>query len=538
MVTRLQNSSAIPAPSRHVARDALPTLPAPAVCEQARRSRDSRFDGLFFTGVPSTGVYCRPVCPAPFAKRVRYFGTAPAAEAAGFRPCLRCRPELSPRDGTWQRGDQLLARALKLIDSGALADSGLPALAEQLEISERQLRRIFVERLGAPPIAVLATRRLLFAKQLLTETNLAITEIALAAGFGSLRRFNAAFLAAYRMAPRVLRKERELTSGQTLRLRLAFRPPYDFAAMLAFLRARTLTGIEIVDSASYLRVIAADGHDQQAGPGWLRVSAWPGDEHALALEVHGIPPARLLDVVGRVRRMLDLDADPVAIAQVLGADPVLAPLLEARPGMRLPSGWDGFEIAVRAIVGQQVSVAAARTVASRLAARFGAALDGASEPGLAYSFPTPAALASADLSAVGLTRSKAATIKGIAQAVLDGTIDFVGTRTLDETTRRWVELPGIGPWTAQYIALRALGHPDAFPAEDLVLRREAAQGRDALTARALLARADRWRPWRAYAATLLGPPAAAASRGLPARAGPPDLSRVSGSHLRTEETPR
>jgi AraC family transcriptional regulator of adaptative response / DNA-3-methyladenine glycosylase II len=236
--------------------------------------------------------------------------------------------------------------------------------------------------------------------------------------------------------------------------------------------------------------------------------------------------------------MLDLDADPVAIAQVLGADPVLAPLLEARPGMRLPSGWDGFEIAVRAIVGQQVSVAAARTVASRLAARFGAALDGASEPGLAYSFPTPAALASADLSAVGLTRSKAATIKGIAQAVLDGTIDFVGTRTLDETTRRWVELPGIGPWTAQYIALRALGHPDAFPAEDLVLRREAAQGRDALTARALLARADRWRPWRAYAATLLWTHAADASRGMPARARPPDLSRVSGSHLRTEETPR
>ena len=472
------------------------TVPAIQVCEQARLSRDPRFDGLFFTAVSSTGIYCRPVCPAPRPKRenITYFGNAAAAEAAGFRPCLRCRPELSPNDGAWRRGDATIARALKLIDAGALAEQPLSALALRVGIGERQLRRLFVDRLGAAPIGVHGTRRLLFAKQLLTETALPITQIALAAGFGSLRRFNTTFRESYRMAPRELRRRRPTSADDGLALRLGYRPPYDFAAMLAFLRGRALPGVEAVDDAGYRRAIGP-----AAMPGWLRVSAWPGDEHALKLELHGAPPARLLEVVNRLRRMFDLDADPLAIAGALSHDPRLRPLLQERPGLRLPSGWDGFEIAVRAILGQQVSVAAARTLAARLAQRFGPPLPEGFAPGLQHLFPTPEALAEADLTAIGLTRARADTVRTVACAVLDGRVDFKPERTLDEFVARWVALPGVGPWTAHYIALRALGHPDAFPADDLVLQRALPDDGSRLTARALTVRAEAWRPWRAYA---------------------------------------
>lgn len=478
----------------------LPALPDPRTCEQARLSRDPRFDGLFFTAVTSTRIYCRPVCPAPPPKpeNVTYLPTAAAAEAAGFRPCLRCRPELSPADGTWRRGDALVARALKLIDQGALADAPLSALAERVHVGERQLRRLFVERLGAPPVGVHGTRRLLFAKQLLTETRLPITEVALAAGFGSLRRFNATFQDAYRMAPRDLRKREAPADGDALVLRLDYRPPYDFTAMLDFLRGRALPGIEQVDARSYARAFALDGV-----PGWLRVSRWPGrgeSAHALRLEVHGAPASALLVLVARVRRMFDLDADPVAIAQALRTDARLAPLLRARPGLRLPSGWDGFEIAVRAIIGQQVSVAAARTVTARLSQRFGTAVpDALAVQGFGHLFPAPESLAEADLAGLGMTGARAETVRGIAQALLDGRVDFRVDHTLDAFVDRWTALKGIGPWTAQYIALRALGHPDAFPAEDLVLQRALPDDGSRLTATALKTHAERWRPWRGYA---------------------------------------
>jgi AraC family transcriptional regulator of adaptative response / DNA-3-methyladenine glycosylase II len=470
------------------------SLPSPQACERARLSRDPRFDGLFFTAVRSTGIYCRPVCPAPTPKRenITYFGNAAAAEAAGFRPCLRCRPELSPGDGAWRRGDAAVARALKLIDEGLLAEQPLSALAERVNLGERQLRRLFVERLGAPPIGVHGTRRLLFAKQLLTDTALPITDVAMAAGFGSLRRFNATFREAYRMAPRDLRKRPRARTGETLVLRLGYRPPYDFASMLGFLRGRALPGVEVVDDTSYARAIGRDA--------WLRVSAWPGGEHALKLEMHGAPPAALLGYVGRLRRMFDLDADPQAIRAAVSQSARLKPLLRKRPGLRVPSGWDGFEIAVRAVIGQQVSVAAARTVTARIAHRFGHALPPpAAMPGLTHLFPSPAVLADADLDGIGLTRARAATVRTIAQAVLDGRVDFRADRTLDDFVSRWVALPGIGPWTAQYIALRALGHPDAFPAEDLVLQRAAPNDGSRLTAKALLLQAEAWRPWRAYA---------------------------------------
>ena len=473
-----------------------PSLPDLQVCEQARLSRDARFDGLFFTAVKSTGIYCRPVCPAPAPKpaNIVYYGNAAAAEAAGFRPCLRCRPELSPGDGAWRRGDEVVARALKLIDQGMLAEQPLSALAERVDIGERQLRRLFVNRLGVAPIGVHGTRRLLFAKQLLTETTLPITEVALAAGFGSLRRFNATFLDAYRMAPRDLRRLPTAAQEGVLVLRLGYRPPYDFTAMLDFLRGRALPGVESVDEHSYARMVgSADS------PGWLRVSAWPNGEHALKLELRGVPSTELLQIVNRLRRMFDLDADPHAIASALSVDARLRPLLKKRPGLRLPSGWDGFEIAMRAIIGQQVSVAAARTFTARLAQAFGEPLPVDFAPGLSHLFPAPEALADADLSRIGLTRTRADTVRTVARAVLDGRVDFRSERTLEDFVMRWVALPGIGPWTASYIAMRALGHPDAFPADDLVLQKAVPTDGERMTAKALTACAEAWRPWRAYA---------------------------------------
>jgi len=469
------------------------TLLPHQVCERARLSRDARFDGLFFTAVTSTRIYCRPVCPAPTPKpgNVTYFPNAAAAEAAGFRPCLRCRPELSPGDGAWRRGDAAVARAIKLIHEGALATGSVEALAERVHLGDRQLRRLFVERLGATPLGVHATRRLLFAKQLLTETDLSITDVAMAAGFGSLRRFNTTFREAYRMAPRDLRKRPAAPRGEALTLRLGYRPPYDLDLMFAFLRGRAIPGIEVVDETGYRRAISPTG--------WLRVSAWPGGEPALKLELHGIAPLQLQSIVQRVRRMFDLDADPQAIAAALSADRRLRPMLARRPGLRLPSGWDGFEIAVRAIIGQQVSVAAARTVASRVAQRFGTVLETPLIDGLDALFPTPEVLADADLTSVGLTRARAGTIRTVAQAMLDGRVDFATERTLGDFVERWVALPGIGPWTAHYIAMRALSHPDAFPAEDLVLQKTLPVDGTRLTARALSAQAEAWRPWRAYA---------------------------------------
>ena len=474
----------------------LPILPAPHVCEQARLSRDARFDGLFFTAVSSTGIYCRPVCPAPTPKRenVRYYASAAAAEAAGFRPCLRCRPELAPGNEEWRRGDHVVARALKLIEAGALAEQSLEELAARVGIGARQLRRLFVERVGAPPISVHTTRRLLFAKQLLTETALPVTEVALASGYRSLRRFNAAFAQANRMPPRELRRHPRAAIGTPLLLRLGYRPPYDFAALLGFLRTRALPGVEQVDEHAYARVFGpADA------PGWLRLSAWPGGEHALQLQLHCPQPTQLLGVVTTLRRMFDLDANPQAIADRFRGDSVLAPLAARHPGLRLPGGWDGFEIAVRAVLGQQISVAAARTLATRIVQRWGEPLAMSPMPGLERLFPTPAALARADLREVGLTTARAATISGMAQALLDGRVDFRAEQSLDAFVARWIALPGIGEWTAHYIAMRILGDPDAFPAADLILRRKAAADAVPLGTKALTARAEAWRPWRAYA---------------------------------------
>lgn len=470
-------------------------LPDPRICEQARLSRDARFDGLFFTAVTSTGIYCRPVCPAPAPRRenIVYYASAAAAESAGFRPCLRCRPELAPGNDVLRRGDALVSRALQLIDNGELEEHSLAQLAQRLAMSDRQLRRLFVARLGAAPLAVHTTRRLLFAKQLLSETGLPITQVALASGFRSLRRFNAAFQAAYCLAPREVRKQPRNEAGDCLVLRLGYRPPYDFPALLAFLRDRALPGLEVIGADAYARAFgAADA------PGWLKVSAWGEGEHALKLELHGAKPAQLLGLVAKLRRLFDLDADPHAIAATLGADPAMRARIARRPGLRLPGAWDGFELAVRAVLGQQVSVAAARTLAGRLLQRHGQALPQALGPGLSVQFPDAPTLAQADLAGLGLTGARMATIRAIARGVSDGRVDFRPGRTLDEFVARWMQLPGIGAWTAHYIALRACSHPDAFPADDLILRRALVPG-ITLSRAQLIRQAEAWRPWRGYA---------------------------------------
>lgn len=469
-----------------------PLMPTTMQCEQARLARDARFDGLFYTAVRSTGIYCRPVCPAPPPKRenVSYFPSAAAASAAGYRPCLRCRPELSPDDANLLH-DETLHRALALLNEGLLQDQPVTALADAMGLSARQLQRLFVARLGATPAQLHTTRRLLLAKQLLTETALPVTQIALAAGFNSLRRFNSAFLEGCGMPPSALRKRHGAVAGGEPVLRLAYRPPLDFSAMLAFLRRRSLPGIECIDDTSYQRVVVANGTASL-----IRVSADP-KRPELRLQLGTTDPRAIPAIVAKVRRVFDLDADLGTVHACLAREPLLARGIDERPGLRIPGGWDGFEVAARAVLGQQVSVAAATTLARRLVDRFGEHLPGMPE-GLDRQFPAPATLVDAPLESIGLPRTRAATLRAVARACAEGRLDFSRAQSLEEFVQRAVALPGIGPWTAHYMALRALGMPDAFPAGDLVLQQVLGQDKR-LTERETEQRSQAWRPWRAYA---------------------------------------
>ncbi len=470
----------------------LASLPSAEICDRARLARDARFDGLFFIAVRSTGIYCRPVCPAPSPKRqnIRYYGSAAAAAAAGYRPCLRCRPELSP-EANARGGETAVQRALALIAEGALQEGSMEDLAARVGLGGRQLRRVFLEHAGATPMAVHTTRRLLLAKQLLTETQLPVTQVALAAGFGSLRRFNAAFLQGCAMPPSAIRRQRAEAPGNSMTLRLAYRPPLDFAVMLAFLAKRALPGIERISTDSYERVIA-----EGSGSRWIRVTADEAKPE-LRLEISEGDPRAIPDIVRRVRRMFDLDADLQAVHAVLRETPLLADALARRPGLRVPGGWDGFEVAVRAVLGQQVSVAGATTLARRLVDGYGGALEHG-RPGLDRAFPRPDALRDAPLETIGLPRSRATTLRNLAAAVIEGRIHFGAGQRLEDFVTAFVALPGIGPWTAHYVAMRALGHPDAFPAGDLVLQ-QVMGGARRLSERETDARSQAWRPWRAYA---------------------------------------
>jgi AraC family transcriptional regulator of adaptative response / DNA-3-methyladenine glycosylase II len=469
----------------------------PTVLERARLSRDPRFDGKFFIAVTSTGIYCRPICPAspsPRRGNVRYFASAAAAAEAGFRPCLRCRPEAAPGTPAWLGTSAVVRRALRLIHEGALDDTSVGDFASRVGVGARHLDRLFLQHVGASPLAVAQTRRLHFAKRLIDESDLPMTQIALAAGFGSLRRFNDAFQKAYRRPPRELRRERRApparSGGDEVSLALAYRPPYDWSHLREFLARRATPGVERVDEESYGRLIRTD-----AGPAVIDVRPLRGRD-ALQLRVHGAPPSALFQIATAARRVFDLSADPALLAASLGADPLLRPLVRRRPGVRIPGTWDAFECAVRAVLGQQVSVAAARTLAGRLVARAGEPV-ATPVAGLDRLFPTPQALVAASLDGLGLTGARITAVKSLAAAVVAGRLAF--DRPAEEIVARLVELPGFGEWTAQYIALRALGEPDAFLGGDLIVRRMAADGGTPLSVKELERRAEAWRPWRGYA---------------------------------------
>ena len=474
------------------------TLPDNDVCERARQSRDARFDGRFFVAVLTTGIFCRPVCPArmPAAANVRFFPSAATALDAGYRPCLRCRPERAPEGAPAGDRSRSVQAAVARIEAGALDEGSVAALARTLGLSARQLTRQFVAELGVAPAAFARARRIAVAKQLIDETALPFTQVAALAGFGSLRRFNETVQAVWARPPTALRRERrpahpepaasDGAAAPGVRLQLALRPPYHCAWMLDYLRARAVPGVEAVHGDTWVRTLPG---------GELRVRV---TDAALVVSLHGdLTRARLGDVLRRVRRVFDVGADGRAIDAHLGADARLAALVARDPGLRVPGAWDGFELAVRAVLGQQVSVAGATTLAARLVQRFGSP----EGEGRAL-FPDAQALADANVAAIGMPETRGEAIRQLARACLEGRVQLEAGLTPDELSAQLVALPGIGPWTAQYVAMRALGHPDAFPAEDIVLRKVVVPGQT-LGARELLRHADAWRPWRAYAVMYL-----------------------------------
>jgi AraC family transcriptional regulator of adaptative response / DNA-3-methyladenine glycosylase II len=468
-------------------------------CYRAVRQRDARFDGRFFAGVKTTGVYCRPVCPArtPLSKNVIFFPTAAAAQEAGFRPCLRCRPETAPDLGAWRGTSNTVSRALSLIELGALDEAEVDVLAGRLGVGERQLRRLFRQHLGASPVAVAQTRRVLLAKQLIHETRLPMAEIAFAAGFGSIRRFNETFRTLFGRPPIELRRAAgsDFPTGPAgeIVLLLRYQPPYDWGATIGFLQRRAIAGVEHVTPQRYARSVALDGLQGT-------VAVEPAGGNALRATVCFPKLSALPAIIARLRRVFDLGADPVAIARHLAKDPTLAPLVKARPGLRVPGAWDGFELAMRAVLGQQITVTAAARLAARLVAAHGERLSAAPEH-LTHIFPRAETIAAADLATLGMPRSRAAALSAVAAAAVADPHLFDANCGLDDAVRRLRAIRGVGEWTAQYIALRQLREPDAFPAADLGLIRAMAgrEGRGSSSSE-LLDRADAWRPWRAYAA--------------------------------------
>lgn len=467
-------------------------------CYRALQGRDARFDGRFFVAVRTTGIYCRPICPArtPKLENVEFHASAASAQEAGFRPCLRCRPECAPDLAGWRATSRTVSRALALIADGALDSGDVEALAARLGIGERQLRRLFDKHLGASPIAVAQTRRVLLAKQLLHETRMKMVDVAFAAGFGSLRRFNETFRGLYGRPPSALRRDASATSAAAtgITLTLSYAAPYDWPAMLAFFAARAIPGVECVEGDHYRRTIDVNGCH-----GSIDVAPL-ARRNALAATIRMADLRALPAIIGRIRHVFDLGSDVAAINAQLAADPSLAALIAARPGLRVPGAWDPFELAVRAVLGQQITVVAARRLAAQLVAAHGEPFAGGPHDGLTTVFPSAARLASATI-ALGMPQSRIATLRGIAAAAVADPQLFACDGDLDAKVARLRALPGIGEWTAHYIALRALREPDAFPAADIGLLR-ALEDCDRVrpTPAALLARAEQWRPWRAYAA--------------------------------------
>lgn len=472
--------------------DATPTPIDAEAAYRALETRDARFDGRLFIGVTSTGIYCRPVCRVRLPKRanMRFYGNAASAERDGFRPCLRCRPELAPGLSLADSSPVLAEQAARLIREAVHAGHSvaMPAVAARLGVSDRHLRRIFQTAHGVTPIDFLTTQRLLLAKQLLTDTAEPITAIALASGYDSLRRFHAAFAERYRLSPSALRREGRAHSGATVALRLGWRPPYDIDAMLSFLARRQLPGVESVEGPALRRTLALPQADGRLASGWL-VARFAPEQCELQVELAPSLAPVLGLVLQRLRQAFDLDADPQAIDAALAALP--------GAGQRLPGAIDGFETAVRAILGQQVSVKAACTLAQRLVARFGAPIDTPFHE-LTRLFPSAAALAEADAAAIGtlgIVRQRVGAIQALAREVAAGRIELHRAAPLDETLAALRALPGIGEWTVQLIAMRVLAWPDAWPAADIGL----CQALGTRDPKHTVTLAEAWRPWRAYA---------------------------------------
>ncbi|MBC3883655.1 DNA-3-methyladenine glycosylase 2 family protein [Undibacterium griseum] len=470
---------------------------------RALTAKDSRFDGVFFTGVSTTGIYCRPICTVktPRLSSCTFFKSAAAAEAAGYRPCLRCRPELAP-----YALQQNLAHAIwRQIAAGALNEDGLESFSARIGLSSRQVRRVLLQEFGVSPVELAQTQRLLFAKKLLQETRLGMAELAFAAGFGSVRRFNALFQSRYQLAPGEIRRAAG-QRGDGILLRLAYRPPYDWDAVAAYLQGRAMPGLECVTGQggqrSYIRSVRLDGYQ-----GWLQVSHCP-EKNQLQLQVAPELTPVLMPLLARVRQQFDLEANPSVIRQHLAADSLLAPVVQRYPGLRVPGAFDSFELAIRAVLGQQVSVAGATTVAGRLVQRFGTPCT-TPFPGITHHFPEPAtlaALAPEVLAGIGIPGARAASLQQVARFALERGFELAPGSTLEQVLAKLKAIRGVGEWTAQYIAMRALRFPDAFPAGDLGLQKAAAAlhpGHPRCTEKQLLARAGDWSPWRSYAALWL-----------------------------------
>jgi AraC family transcriptional regulator, regulatory protein of adaptative response / DNA-3-methyladenine glycosylase II len=457
------------------------------ICWQAIRSRDRRFDGRFFVAAVTTGVYCRSICPVPFAKpnNISLYPSAAAAETGGFRPCRRCRPETSPGTPAWIGSSAVVSRALRLMREGALNDGDVESLAERLGIGSRQLRRLFVQYLGASPVKIASTHRVHFARSLIEETDLPMSTVALNAGFNSIRQFNHAIRTTSGQSPSELRRSRDssLTAPRQsgLVIRLNYRPPLNWSALISFLGSRATPGVELVEQGSYRRTIATG-----ASAGVIDIR--PDQEHArLIVRVELADYDGLMTVVERVRRIFDLGADPLQIASHLSRDPALKPLLDERPGLRVPGVWDDFELVVRAILGYQLPAMESNALAGELVRAFGRPIE-TPVARLTHLFPQPGELADADLSCLGIPCERAVSIRAMARLVLRKQLTFESARSLQDTISRLTAVPGVSVETAHYIAMRAFGEPDAFPAYELGLVDEIGP----IT--------EIWRPWRAYAA--------------------------------------
>lgn len=462
-------------------------------CYRALVSRDKRFDGLFFVAAKTTGIYCRTVCPArtPARERCTFYRTAAQAERDGFRACFRCRPELAPGKAPIDSTSRLVKAATARIDAGALNEITLDELAHSLGVTARHLRRAMQTELGVSPMQLALTGRFSLAKRLLHDTALPITEVAFASGFQSLRRFNAAFLNQFGRNPSQVRRTRKATDPGAIVLDLHYRPPLDWEAMLSFIASRAAGGSELVRDGVYWRTVHLDPHR-----GWIAVSH-SKDRNSLRVEVSPSLARALMRLVARIRRLFDLDAQPHAIASHLRRDSRLANAVSRRQGLRVPGAFEPFDTAVRAILGQQISVSAATTLYGRLISALGSRIE-TMHAELTHVSPTPArilATSEDELVSLGVLRSRAATIRRLAEAIHSGKIVLEQESDAETAVHQLEQLPGIGRWTAHYIAMRALGWPDAFPEGDLGIRK-ALGGISASQARAV---AEPWRPWRAYA---------------------------------------